>query len=272
MFSEQSVSTPRPPRLRSRRSGQARPATPVNGDVVAPPRPAVPSANAAPAAPPAEATVAVIAESSLKAVLSNSRRPGPTASPTARRCRLRSPTLARSSPGSRPTPGFDVVISASIDDIKTLTDRTLVLPTASASLARNSVVIYGRKALLKDDDLEWFDLVGSEWKKVALGKPDLVSSGRVAQRALQKRGLINDDNKDVFTYGMTDSLARRRRAARPGRRRLRLPHRRRGAQPARLRDFSARYGRRAAGLLYRGRVPPLAQSRAGARLHRLLRQ
>jgi molybdate transport system substrate-binding protein len=74
-------------------------------------------------------------------------------------------------------------------------------------LARNLVVVYGRKALLKDEQLDWFDLIGTEWKKVALGKPDLVASGRVAQHALQKHDLFDDDHKDSYTYAMTDSLA-----------------------------------------------------------------
>jgi len=34
----------------------------------------------------------------------------------------------------------------------------------------------------------------------------MVASGRVAQRALQKHGLINDDNKGLFTYAQTDAL------------------------------------------------------------------
>ena len=46
-----------------------------------------------------------------------------------------------------------------------------------------------RGDLVKDDDLDWFDLIGTEWKKVAMGNPDLTASGRVAQRALgQMRG------------------------------------------------------------------------------------
>jgi molybdate transport system substrate-binding protein len=68
-------------------------------------------------------------------------------------------------------------------------------------------VIYGRKALLKDDDLDWFDLVGNEWKKVALGNPDLVASGRVAKRALQKHDLFGDDHKGLYSFAPTESLA-----------------------------------------------------------------
>jgi molybdate transport system substrate-binding protein len=81
------------------------------------------------------------------------------------------------------------------------------MPDGQRMLARNSVVIYGRKALVKDDDLQWYDLIGNEWKKVALGKPDTVASGHVAQRALQKHDLLGDDNKELYTYTMTDGLA-----------------------------------------------------------------
>jgi molybdate transport system substrate-binding protein len=81
------------------------------------------------------------------------------------------------------------------------------MPDGQRMLARNLVVIYGRKALVKDDELDWFDLVGNEWKKVALGKPDQVESGHVAEHALQKHDLTGDDNKDLYTYTMTDGLA-----------------------------------------------------------------
>jgi molybdate transport system substrate-binding protein len=102
---------------------------------------------------------------------------------------------------------YDIVISADLDDVKAMTDQGILSADGQRSLARNTLVVYGRKALVKDDQLDWFDLVGSEWKKVALGNPDLVESGRVARHALQKHGLVNDDNKDLFVYSATDSLA-----------------------------------------------------------------
>lgn len=101
----------------------------------------------------------------------------------------------------------DVVISADIQDVKEMTDKGALFAEGQRSVARNSLVIYGRKALVKDDELEWFDLIGSEWKKVALGNPDLVASGRMAKRALQKHGLLSDENKNVFVYEGTEVLA-----------------------------------------------------------------
>jgi len=50
------------------------------------------------------------------------------------------------------------------------------------------------------------DRQGAALRGRAAFAPDLVASGRVAQRALQKHGLINDDNKGIFTYAQTDAL------------------------------------------------------------------
>lgn len=102
---------------------------------------------------------------------------------------------------------WDLIISADVQDVKEMTGKGLLLADGQRSLARNSLVVYGRKALIKDDDLDWFDLIGSEWKKVALGDPNLVASGRVAQRALQKHNLINDDTKNLFIYAPTEARA-----------------------------------------------------------------
>jgi len=101
----------------------------------------------------------------------------------------------------------DLIIDTDIQDMKEMTDKKLLFADGQRSVARNTLVIYGRKALVKDDELEWFDLIGSEWKKVALGNPDLVASGRVAKRALQKHDLLNDQNKNIFVYAGTEVLA-----------------------------------------------------------------
>ena len=94
---------------------------------------------------------------------------------------------------------WDVVISADVDDVKAMTDKGVLLAPGQRSLARNTVVIYGRHALIKDDDLEWFDLIGTEWKRVALGNPDVVASGRVAKRALDKHDLYDDGHRKLYT-------------------------------------------------------------------------
>ena len=108
---------------------------------------------------------------------------------------------------STPASAWDVVISADVADVKAMTDKSLLFADDQRSLARNTLVIYGRKALVKDDDLDWFDLIGTEWKKVALGNPDLGASGRLAKRALQKHDLLGDENKDTYVYAPTETLA-----------------------------------------------------------------
>jgi len=100
----------------------------------------------------------------------------------------------------------DLVIGPDLQDMKELTDKGFLLADGQRTVARNALVIYGRKALVKDDELDWFDLVGSEWKKVALGNPDLVASGRFAKKALQKHGLIDDAHKNTYAYAGTETL------------------------------------------------------------------
>lgn len=187
---------------------QARPAQPVETPSPVPPPPGSPpastNANAAPSAPVA---LAIVAESSLKEVLqeltqswADSQDDGPQVALT-----LTNSGTMRSKVESDSV--WDVVISGDVQDVKEMTDKGVLLPGGQRSLARNTLVIYGRKALIKDDELEWFDLVGTEWKKVALGNADLTASGRVARRALQKHGLLDDDHKKVYSYAGTETLA-----------------------------------------------------------------
>ena len=194
---------------------QARPAVPVAPDSITPPQAAtpaqpataMPSTNNATVTQAAPVGLSIIAESSLKLVLQELAQTwadNQDNSPQVPLTLTNSGTLlAKVESGSV----FDVVISADIDDVKAMTDKGLLFPDGQRSLARNSLVVYGRKALVKDDDLDWFDLIGSEWKKVALGNPELVASGRVANRALKKHDLLTDDNKSVFVYAPTDAHA-----------------------------------------------------------------
>jgi molybdate transport system substrate-binding protein len=181
---------------------QARPALPVAPDSVTPP-----ATNSAPPAPTPQVAVTVIADSSLKQVLqelaqgwADSQDSGPQVPLTL----TNAGTLrAKVESGSI----WDVVISADVADVKEMTNSGLLVADGQRSLARNTLVIYGRKALIKDDELDWFDLIGTEWNKVALGNPDLVASGRVAKRALQKHNLLGDEHKDIYVYAPTDALA-----------------------------------------------------------------
>ena len=197
------------------------PASPVDPNQARPAQPVEPAQPAAgPAAPAASSTatnvpvvsvpsvvVSVIADSSLRQVLqelaqswadsqdSNPQVPLTLTNAGTMRAKIESGTV------------WDVVISADMDDVKDLTAKGLIMADGQRSLARNTLVIYGRKALIKDDELEWFDLVGGEWKKVAMGNPDLVASGRAAKRALEKHNLTDDDHKDVYVYAATEALA-----------------------------------------------------------------
>jgi molybdate transport system substrate-binding protein len=187
---------------------QARPAMPVEPAPV-PAAPAASTATNLPAATAPQVAVAIIADSSLKQVLqelaqswADSQDLGPQVPLTL----TNAGTLRAKVEGGAGGSAWDVVISADVADVKEMTNSGLLFADGQCSLARNSLVVYGRKALIKDDDLDWFDLIGTEWKKVALGNPDLVASGRVARRALQKHDLLDDDHKDLYLYGMTDSL------------------------------------------------------------------
>ena len=183
---------------------QARPALPVVPESVTPP---APSTNNAPVP---QVSLSIIAESSLKQVLQELAQTwadNQDNSPQVPLTLTNSGTLRAKVEGGSSGSIGDVIISADIQDVKEMTDKGLLFADGQRSLARNTLVIYGRKALVKDDELDWFDLAGTEWKKVALGNPDLVASGRVAKRALQKHGLLDDEHKDVFVYAPTEMLA-----------------------------------------------------------------
>jgi molybdate transport system substrate-binding protein len=201
LFSLAPVSAQRATPAQPADPNQPRPALPVVPDLITPP---APSTNSVPAP---QVAVAIIAESSLKQVLqelaqawADTQDAGPQVPLTL----TNAGTLRAKVEGGST---WDVIISADVADVKELTDKGLLFADGQRSLARNTLVIYGRKALVKDDELDWFDLIGTEWKKVALGNPDQVASGRVAQRALQKHDLLGDDHKDTYVYAPTEALA-----------------------------------------------------------------
>ena len=194
---------------------QPRPALPVTPNSLTPPQVAAPSTNSASApstntASSPQVAITIIADTSLKQVLqelaqtwADSQDNGPQVPLTL----TNAGTLRAKVEASSITSSWDVVISADVADVKDLTDHGLLFPDGQRSLARNTLVVYGRTALVKDDELEWFDLIGTEWKKVAMGNPELVSSGRVARRALRKHDLLGDDHKDTYVYAQTEALA-----------------------------------------------------------------
>jgi molybdate transport system substrate-binding protein len=189
---------------------QARPAMPVVPDSITPPQAAPPATTNTPATTAPQVAVAIIADSSLKQVLQELAQGWADTQDTGPQVPLtltNAGTLRAKVEGDSSGSAWDVVISADVADVKEMTDKGLLFADGQRSLARNTLVIYGRKALVKDDELDWFDLIGTEWKKVALGNPDLVASGRVARRALQKHDLLGDDQKDIYVYAPTETLA-----------------------------------------------------------------
>ena len=189
---------------------QARPALPVVPDSITPPQMATPSTNNAPATPAPLVAVTIIADSSLKLVLQELAQTWADSldsSPQVPLTMTNAGTLRAKVESATADSAWDVVISADVVDVKEMTDKGMLSGDGQRSLARNTLVVYGRKALVKDDDFDWFDLIGTEWKKVALGNPDLVASGRVAEHALQKHDLLGDDHKDLYAYAPTESLA-----------------------------------------------------------------
>jgi len=151
--------------------------------------------------------VSIIADSSLKAVLSelaqtwaNNQDTGPQMPITLTNAGT---MRAKIESGG----AWDLILDADVADVKALTDHTFLLPDGQRSLARNTLVIYGCAPLVKDDALDWFDLIGMEWKKVALGNPDLTASGRVAQRALAKHDLLGEDHKGIYLKEPNETAA-----------------------------------------------------------------
>ena len=188
-------------------SNQAIPAQPVvptaPADTNAPPSVTnAPTAdtNAAPANPPAPVvTFTVLADVSLKKVLQELAQSWADSLPSNPQVPLSLTNAGTIRNKIMDGEVWDVVISPDVDDVKAMTDKGLLLAPGQRSLARNTLVVYGRHALIKDDDLEWFDLIGTEWKRVALGNPDLVTSGRVAKRALDKHDLYDGDHQKLYT-------------------------------------------------------------------------
>jgi molybdate transport system substrate-binding protein len=190
------------------------PAQPVDPTQAIPAQPVAPQAHSVTGPESNPATLAaptisitVLADSSLRNVLQELAQTWADNQPTNPQMPLTLTNAATMRTQLESNPTWDVVISADMDDMKAMTDKGLLAPDGQHSLARNTLVIYGRKALVKDDELDWFDLVGTEWKKVALGNPDLTASGRAARRALQKHDLFNDDHKKIWAYAPTEATA-----------------------------------------------------------------
>jgi len=191
------------------------PAKPVDPHQAIPAQPVEP---AAPAPGPAsdtnvpgttapQVTLAIIADSSLRQVLQELAQSWADSKETNPQVPLTLTNAGTIRAKVEAASIWDVVISADIQDVKEMTRKGVLMADGQRSLARNTLAIYGRKALVKDDELEWFDLVGTEWKKVAMGNPEFVSSARVAQRALQKHSLADADHKSIYVYAPTEASA-----------------------------------------------------------------
>jgi molybdate transport system substrate-binding protein len=156
---------------------------------------------------PAGPSLSIIADSSLKAVLSELAQTwadSQASSPEMPITLTNAGTMRSKIEGGA---AWDLAIDADIDDTKAMTKSGFLLDEGQRSLARNVLVIYGRAPLVKDDELDWFDLVGTEWKKVAIGNPELTASGRVARYALRKHGLFGDDQKSIYINAANETAA-----------------------------------------------------------------
>ncbi len=192
------------------------PATPADSTQARPAQPVTPASSATPAASastttssnaPVETALSIMADSSLRKALAEIVQNWADSQDTGPRIALNLVNAEGMRTHVGPGSDTDVVICADVQDLKDLTGKGYLAADGQHSVARNTLVVYGRAALIKDDELEWFDLIGSEWKKVALGNPDLTASGRVAKQALTKHGLISDDTKKLFTFTGTEALA-----------------------------------------------------------------
>ena len=157
-------------------------------------------ASAAPpvATAPEGPLLAIIADSSLKAVLSELAQTWADAQQANPQVPITLTNAGTMRAKIESGGGWDLALDADVHDVKALTVSGFLLSDWQRSLARNSLVVYGRSPLVKDDDLDWFDLIGTEWKKVAMGNPGLTASGRVAQRALGKHDLLDDEHHNDF--------------------------------------------------------------------------
>ena len=185
------------------------PATPAVAPVPAVPASDAPSATPATAAAPAPTgpSLSIIADSSLKAVLQELAQTWADSQPTSPEMPITLTNAGTMRAKIEAGGVWDLALDADVNDTKAMTTSGFLLPVGQQTLARNTLVIYGRAPLVKDDDLDWFDLVGTEWKKVALGNPDLTASGRVAQYALRKHGLLDDDHKGVYINAANETVA-----------------------------------------------------------------
>ncbi len=187
------------------------PAKPLDPDQAMPVQPAqpaeAPSTNAASAEAPG-ASVSVLADSSLKSALQELAQTWADNQSDSPQVPLTLTNAGTMRTQLESNPEWDVVISADIDDVKEMTTKGLIQSAGQQFLVRNTVVLYGRKALVKDDALDWFDLIGNEWKKVAMGDPNQTASGRVARHALLKHDLFGDDEqKNLYVMAGTESRA-----------------------------------------------------------------
>jgi molybdate transport system substrate-binding protein len=183
------------------------PAQPADPSQAIPAQPALPAPAGADSPGDAGPTVTVLADSSLKSVLQALAQAWADAQPDGPQMPLTLTNAATMRSRVTANPTWDVVIDADLADVKALTDQGLLAPEGRHELARNSLVILGRAPLVKAEAPDWYDLVGDEWKKIALGDPNLTASGRAAQHALQKHDLLGDDHKNLYVYAGTEALA-----------------------------------------------------------------
>lgn len=100
----------------------------------------------------------------------------------------------------------DVVIMADLPEAKTAAKKGFLLEDSLKTVARNELIIYGRKPLLADEELDWYDLLAREWEHLALPNPELTWTGRAAQAAMQKHGVADRLKGDGVHLGGNETV------------------------------------------------------------------
>ena len=152
-------------------------------------------------------SLSIIADGSLKAVLQELAQTWADSQPSSPQMPITLTNAGTMRAKIEAGTTWDLALDADVEDVKAMTASGYLLASGQRSLARNTLVIYGRSPLVKDDDLDWFDLIGTEWKKVAIGNPDLTASGRAVRQALHKHDLDGDDQKSIFVNAANEQTA-----------------------------------------------------------------
>ncbi len=87
----------------------------------------------------------------------------------------------------------DIVISANAGDVVELANTGLLHRDGQQTLARNELAVIGRHPVIRDEDSDWWDLVGKEWRHVVVADGDVSQLGRISLQALKAHDLADPE-------------------------------------------------------------------------------